>query len=66
MKQRCPLAVRFDASLPSLTRIDTRINTGKTRKQVQYPLVSLPLYLIERLETIAAYYCENPAQAHES
>lgn len=61
-----PLAVRFDASLPSLTRIDTRINTGKTGKQVQYPLVSLPLYLIERLETIAAYYCENPAEDHES
>lgn len=61
-----PLAVRFDASLPSLTRIETRINTGKTGKQVQYPLVSLPLYLIERLETIAAYYCENPAEDHES
>ncbi len=54
-----PIAVRFDASMPSATQIDTVIRTGKTRKQVQYPLVSLPLYLIERLETIAAYYCEG-------
>jgi len=57
--KEAPLAVRFDASLPSLTRIDTVISTGKIRKQIQYPLVSLPLYLIERLGTIAAYYCEN-------
>ena len=55
-----PLAVRFDASFPSVTRIDTVISTDKTRKQVQYPLVSLPLYLIERLGTVAAYYFENP------
>lgn len=53
------MAVRFDASLPAVSRIDTVIRTGNTRKQVQYPLISLPLYLIERLETIAAYYCEN-------
>lgn len=55
--KNAPLAVRFDASIPSATPIDTRIKTGKTGKQVQYPLFSLPLYLIERLEPIAAYYC---------
>lgn len=57
--KEAPIAVRFDASLPTVTRIDTVISTGKTRRQVQYPLVSVPLYLIERLETIAAYYCKN-------
>jgi uncharacterized protein len=51
------LAFRFDASLPSVIRIDTVISTGKIHRQVQYPLVSLPLYLIERLETMVAYYC---------
>ncbi len=57
--KEAPLAVRLDASFPSVTRINTKISTGKTFRRVQYPLLSLPLYLIERLGTVAAYYCEN-------
>ena len=57
--KEAPLAVRLDASLPSVTRIDTVISTAKTRGRVHYPLVSLPLYLTERLRTITAYYCEK-------
>ena len=48
-----PFAVRFDASLPSVQRLTCTINTGNRQKQVSYPLVSLPLYLVERLESIA-------------
>ncbi len=55
-RKEAPLAIRFDASLPSVIQIDTLISTGKTSKQVQYPLVSIPLYLIERLGAIAGYY----------
>ena len=53
-----PLAVRFDTSLPSKIFIETVISTGKIRKQVQYNLATLPLYLVERLGTIAAYYSD--------
>lgn len=49
-----PLAVRFDASLPSITSVETVIRTGNEQKKVQYRLISLPLYLAERLQTITA------------
>ncbi|RQD66696.1 MAG: ATP-binding protein [Desulfonatronovibrio sp. MSAO_Bac4] len=57
--KEAPLAVRVDASLPSLSSIDTIISTGKTRKQVKYTLVSIPLYLIERLRIIEAHYSHD-------
>lgn len=60
--KQAPLAVRFDASQPSVTYIDTVINSGKSRKRIRYPLVSLPLYLVERLETIVADFSHNLAQ----
>ena len=47
-----PVAVRFDTQLPSVQQIDTVINMNKQRKQVKYQLISLPLYLVERLECI--------------
>lgn len=47
-----PVAVRFDTQLPSVQQIDTVINLNKQRKQVKYQLISLPLYLVERLEGI--------------
>lgn len=50
--KKAPLAIRFDASLPSVSRINTVINMGKERKKVDYQLISLPLYLIERLRAI--------------
>jgi len=50
--KQAPFAIRFDASLPSVNQINTVINIGKNLKNVDYQLISLPLYLIERLETI--------------
>ena len=47
-----PFAVRFDAGLPSIQQINCSIRTGKQQKQVSYPLISLPLYLVECLDTI--------------
>ncbi len=47
-----PLAVRFDINLPSIQQVDTIITRNKKRRQVQYPLVSLPLYLVERLDAV--------------
>ena len=54
--KQAPLAIRFSSELPAVHQIDTVININKQRKQVRYPLISLPLYLVERLETIVNSY----------
>ncbi len=57
--KQAPFAIRFDASLPAIQQINTVINIGKKRKNVNYSLISLPLYLIERLEVIVEDCLEN-------
>ena len=54
--KQAPLAIRFDTNLPTFHQIDTVININKQRKQIKYPLISLPLYLVERLESIVNSY----------
>ena len=51
-QKKALFAVRFDLSLPSVHQINTIITVGKKRRNVNYQLISLPLYLIERLEII--------------
>ena len=51
-EKRVGLAVRFDASPPSLQMVDTRVRRGGRSERVRYPLLSLPLYLVERLPRI--------------
>ncbi|PID43922.1 MAG: AAA family ATPase [Gammaproteobacteria bacterium] len=46
------LAVRFDASLPSVTDVQATISRNKQTESVRYSLYSLPLYLVERLKQI--------------
>lgn len=58
-QKKAPVAIRFDSSLPSVHPIKTIINIGKERKDVNYPLISLPLYLIERLKIIVEDYLER-------
>lgn len=50
--KQAPFAIRFDASLPSVQQINSVINVNKQRVKINYPLISLPLYLIERLDVI--------------
>lgn len=50
--KKAPFAIRFDNQLPTVHQIETVININKEHKQVEYQLISLPLYLVERLETI--------------
>lgn len=50
--KQAPLAIRFDTQLPTVQEIETVININNESKQVTYPLISLPLYLVERLEEI--------------
>ena len=54
--KKAPLAIRFDTNLPTVHQIDAVININKQRKQIKYPLISLPLYLVERLESIVNSY----------
>ena len=46
------LAARFDADPPSLQTVDTVIRRRAGAERVRYPLLSLPLYLVERLPRI--------------
>ena len=49
--RKTPLAVRFNTDLPSLTAVNTLLYN---REQVQYSLLSIPLYLIECLPNLLA------------
>ena len=55
-----PLAVRFDAQPPSLQTVDAGIPGGQ---RVRYQLLSLPLYLIERLPEIVQAVVREDARA---
>ena len=48
------VAVRFHAGPPSLRTIRTRVPRAGTHTEVTYRLVSLPLYLVERLPHLLA------------
>ena len=48
------LAVRFDAAPPSIQTVRTSVQRGGTRTDVTYRLISLPLYLVERLPSLLA------------
>jgi predicted AAA+ superfamily ATPase len=47
-----PFAIRFDASEPKLSHISTTVIQKKQSKQIDYSLLSLPLYLVERLGVV--------------
>jgi len=55
-EKKAPLAFRFDANLPTSSKIEADIPTKTGRQAVSYPLVSLPLYLVERLPEIVGYW----------
>lgn len=51
-EKRPPIAVRFDASPPSEQVVDTEVMSKSGSQRVRYRLLSLPLYLVERLPDI--------------
>ena len=61
--KQTPLAIRFDTQRPAVHQIDTVISVNKQRKQVKYPLISLPLYLVERLYSIVNSYQHSTTHA---
>ena len=48
-EKRASFAVRFDADLPALHTVEADVRRGRGSARVRYPLLSLPLYLVERL-----------------
>jgi hypothetical protein len=48
-EKEAKLAIRFDTGMPSVQKITTAIRKHKRASNVEYQLVSLPLYLVERL-----------------
>lgn len=51
-----PLAVRFDSGRPSMQKVSTIIRQGRQSKNVEYQLVSLPLYLVEKLPDVIRHW----------
>ncbi len=51
-EKQAPFAVRFDAGLPAVSTVNAVVNSDNQRKDVSYKLVSLPLYLVERLGAV--------------
>jgi len=49
-------AVRFDAGLPSIQTINTTIKQGENLTKVNYKLLTLPLYLVERMPALISSF----------
>lgn len=58
-EKQLPLAIRMDTNPPSLQKIQTSIRVGTERKQVNYDLISLPLYLVERIPVVVEEYFQK-------
>jgi uncharacterized protein len=54
--KQAPFAIRFDTSLPTVNQVEAVIQIEKQRQSISYPLISLPLYLVERLSEIVESY----------
>lgn len=53
-EKKASLAVRFDLNPPGRQTISTRIKQGGQINDIEYELLSLPLYLVERLPALAS------------
>jgi len=51
-EKHVPLAVRFDSNLPSMQTVSATIQTGDRAAEVKYRLLSLPLYLVEKVADV--------------
>lgn len=58
-EKQVPLAVRFNSDLPTLQTVEAEVRRGKGSERVRYPLLSLPLYLVERLPQIVEMAAEK-------
>ena len=59
-ERQAPLAIRFDANPPALQTVEAEVRRRDGAKRVKYRLLSLPLYLAERLPQIIAGLAQSP------
>lgn len=52
LHKKTPLMVRFDLNPPSLGTINTKAKSKEKIKTINYPLLSLPLYMVEELNRV--------------
>jgi uncharacterized protein len=53
-EKHAPLAVRFDSNPPSVQTVSATIQTGDRATGVKYRLLSLPLYLVEKVADVVS------------
>lgn len=53
-EKHAPLAIRFDINPPSQQTVAATVQTAKGTVKVEYELVSLPLYLVERTADVVS------------
>jgi hypothetical protein len=58
-EKNVPLAIRLDTNPPSIQQINTSIRIGTETKMVSYDLISLPLYLVERIPSVVEMYYDK-------
>ena len=58
-EKRLPLAVRFDANPPSTQTVKATVRKGNASTEVAYRLLSLPLYLVERVAQLSVAALEE-------
>jgi predicted AAA+ superfamily ATPase len=58
-EKSAPLAVRFDCNLPAMQTVDTTYRNASVATPVRYRLLSLPLYLVERLPDLVVQTAEE-------
>ncbi len=58
-EKQIPLAIRLDANPPGIQRVQTSFRVGNEMKTVSYDLISLPLYLVERIPAVVETYYEK-------
>jgi predicted AAA+ superfamily ATPase len=54
------IAVRLDMNLPGMQRVQTQVMTAKGKREVDYTLLNLPVYLTEELERIIELTLPGP------
>jgi predicted AAA+ superfamily ATPase len=51
-QREVPIAVRFDLNTPGIQKVETEVMTSEGKKSVAYHLLSLPLYMVGRIEDL--------------
>lgn len=57
-----PLAIRMDTNPPTIQNVQAIIRFGTEKKPVNYTLISLPLYLVEKIPDVITWWFNQHSQ----